>query len=253
MEIEEFIERVTQRAMPKNALGRIKTLARELAEGASEGVWLPAFDTQRGSHSSTGRYGRWFSDYVFQRYVEARWQNDYPSLDLLLSNGYLEMQGTSSVKLVFRAFNLIEEVEAARIFISYKRSESSAFALLINRELKTAGLQPFLDMALTPGENWEDGLRQRIQQSEYLVVLLGQQTLTSQVTLKELVWAAEAGVVIIPVWHNGFVYRSGAWDNIPVKLDRLLGMTHTIRVVEENPLAYNNAILELLNRFGVTP
>jgi hypothetical protein len=32
-----------------------------------------------------------------------------------------------------------------------------------------------------------------------------------------------------------------------------LASRHTIRVLEESALAYNNAIIELLNRFGVTP
>jgi hypothetical protein len=33
----------------------------------------------------------------------------------------------------------------------------------------------------------------------------------------------------------------------------MLRTTHTIRVLEESALGYNNAIVELLNRFGVTP
>lgn len=34
---------------------------------------------------------------------------------------------------------------------------------------------------------------------------------------------------------------------------QLLNTRHTIRVLEESALAYNNAIVELLNRFGITP
>lgn len=253
MTLEEFIAMVAQRALPKHALGRIKTLARELAEGASEGVWLPAFDSQRGSLLGGGRYGRWFNEYSLNAYAEKRWNNDYPSLDLLVSNGYLELSGNSTLKIVFRAFNLIEETQGARIFISYKRSESSAFALLINRELKSAGLDPFIDMALVAGEDWSAGLKGRIEEADYLVVLLGQETLKSQVTVQEIGWALDAQVVIIPIWHQGFVFRPGTWETLPVRIDKLLAGTHSIRVVEENPVAYQSAIIELLNRFGVTP
>src|SRR5688572_20695807 len=105
---DEFVELVSQRALPKSAMGRILTLSRELAEGAGNEVWLPSFDTRQGSLEVGGesRYGRWLNEPNFQRYVEKRWENNYPSLDLLISNGYLESIGVTSVTITFRAFNL---------------------------------------------------------------------------------------------------------------------------------------------------
>jgi ADP-ribosylglycohydrolase len=52
----------------------------------------------------------------------------------------------------------------------------------------------------------------------------------------------------MPIWHNGFVYRPEEWSQLPPEVSRVLGTTHTIRVLEESALAYNNAIVELLNR-----
>ena len=69
---------------------------------------------------------------------------------------------------------------------------------------------------------------------------------------EEIEWAKAAGAIMLPVWHNGFVYRSSDW-NLPPEIDHILGTTHTIRVLEESALAYNNALVELLNRFGITP
>jgi hypothetical protein len=59
-------------------------------------------------------------------------------------------------------------------------------------------------------------------------------------------------LAIIPIWHNGFVYKPGAW-NVSAQVDTALSKTHTIRVIEESALGYNNALVELLNRFGVMP
>ena len=155
--------------------------------------------------------------------------------------------------LTANAFLLVEETESEKIFISYKRSESSAFALLVMTMLKNAGLNPFLDLALIPGEDWSSGLKGRIKSADYFVLLLGANTLRSKVVQEEITWAFESNKIIMPIWHGGFEYSSGDWEDIPLKLDKLLSATHTIRVLEENPLAYYNAILELLNRLGFTP
>jgi hypothetical protein len=175
----------------------------------------------------------------------------YPNLTLLVSNGYLQADN-NDLYLTRAAFDLLQEAEPASIFISYKRSESSAFALLVLARLKQAGLEPFLDLALVPGENWSEGLKERIGKYDYLIALLGRETLKSKVVIQEIQWALEAHLNIIPIWHNGFVYKSGEWK-LPPEIDEALSNRHTIRVLEESALAYNNAIVELLNRFGITP
>ena len=39
---------------------------------------------------------------------------------------------------------------------------------------------------------------------------------------------------------------------LPDGIDEALHENHTIRVIEENPLMYDMAIRELLNRFGIS-
>ena len=41
-------------------------------------------------------------------------------------------------------------------------------------------------------------------------------------------------------------------QKIPLEVDNALRNTHTIRVIEENPLTYDTALRELLNRFGIS-
>ncbi|MEZ4670556.1 MAG: toll/interleukin-1 receptor domain-containing protein [Anaerolineae bacterium] len=246
-QLEQFIAGLQQRALPQNPMARVRLLAKELAEGAAAGVWGVAISPCRGAPNDGGVH----------EYFNKRWADLPPHMGILVSNGYLaydpiagSAQGTLTISKA--AFDLIEEADPANIFISYKRSESSAFALLVLARLKAAGLEPFLDLALQPGDDWEKGLKERIEKYQYLIAILGKETLQSEVCIKEISWAIEAGLAIIPIWHNGFTYKSGAWD-VSLKVDVALSKTHTIRVIEESALGYNNAIVELLNRFGVTP
>lgn len=246
-QLSAFIERVQKRALPQNIMARVRALAKELAEGAAEGVWGVEISTFRGAPNDRGVH----------EYFAKRWADAPPHLGILVSNGYLAFDPTvgsaqGTLTITKAAFDLIEEAEPANIFISYKRSESSAFALLALARLKAAGLEPFLDLALVPGDDWEKGLKERIQKYQYLIAILGQETLKSEVCVKEISWAIESGLAIIPIWHNGFSYKSGEWD-VSMKVDAALSKTHTIRVIEESALGYNNAIVEMLNRFGVTP
>ncbi len=239
--LEQFIARVVQRPLPSNPMARVRTLAKELAEGAAHGVWPADLNGFRGA----------INDEDVQQYFAQRWDGVSPHLGLLVMNDYLRWEGNTTF-ITKAAFDLLEEAEPANIFISYKRSESSAFALLVLARLKMAGLEPFLDLALGPGEDWESGLRERIRKYDYLVAILGKDTLRSEVCGKEIQWALEANVKIIPVWHNGFVYNSADWT-LPLEVETALQKMHTIRVIEESALGYNNAIVELLNRFGLTP
>ncbi len=258
--LDEFLQSVSQRPLPRNPVARIRTLAKELAEGAAAELWAVQFFTQGfpglPGHEDDTLYlpqPEFIRQYLYQRWGS---YGAFPDLSLLERMGYLTLLGgdrfSNTYSLTQAAFALVETVEPSTIFISYKRSESSAFALLLVARLKEAGLQPFLDMALIPGEDWRAGLQERVQSQDYFIVLLGNDTLRSEVTRHEIAWAVEAEKVIIPIWHNGFVYQPGGWDVSP-EIDQVLTHTHTIRVVEENPLAYNNAIVELLNRFGYTP
>lgn len=245
--LNTFMQRVSQRPLPQNPMTRIRTLAKELAEGAAIGLWDISFRMFRGVLvTSEDQQG-------LIRYLNERWDNASPNFGLLMGNGYLHYETSNNDFYITKAaFDLIDETEPENVFISYKRSESSAFALLVLARMKAAGMEPFLDLALQPGDDWEKGLKERIQKYQYLVALLGNDTLKSEVCIKEISWAIESGLSIIPIWHNGFLYKSGAWD-VSKKVDTALSKTHTIRVIEESALGYNNALVELLNRFGVMP
>ena len=261
-QFEQFMDRVMQRPLPQNAMARVRLLARELAEGAALGLWDAGISHFRGAINDRPvlkyRLRRWDGiqpDELEDFSQQINYTTAAPDLSLLVRNGYLEVAPNNAnfYLLTRAAFDLVEETEPANIFISYRRKDSSAFALLLLARLKAEGLEPFLDLALVPGEDWRAGLKERLQSYDYFIVLIGQETLTSDVVLEEIAWALEAGLIMIPIWHNGFAYRREDWPKLPPMIDEMLRTRHTIRVVEENPLYYNSAVVELLNRFGVTP
>ena len=246
-DFDAFMQQVTQRVLPNNSMARVRVLAKELAEGAVGAVWGYSISTFRGE----------VNDRLVMRYFQERWGDALPNLGLLIGSGYLEegldtFNKVNAVRITEKAFDLVEEGEPADVFISYRRKDSSAFALLVLARLKAAGLNAFVDMTIQPGDNWQTHLKEQIQRRDYFVLLLGKESLSSKVLHQEVQWAIDSGAQIMPIWHSGFLYTTGEFS-VPPEIDRVLSTTHTIRVLEESALGYNNAIVELLNRFGITP
>lgn len=261
MNLTEYIKSVKQFPLPQNPMAQIRLLAKEIAGGVAYRLWSFRVDLRIQNIDENDPPTKRLipEDEAIQTYLKERWggYTAFPDFTLLERMGYLSEQSADRFSIVYfvmqSAFQLLEETEPTKIFISYKRSESSAFALLVMTMLKHAGLNPFLDLALVPGEDWSAGLKDRIEDAEYFVLLLGPQTLASKVVQAEINWAMESKKIMIPIWHSEFIYESGAWQDASEKIDTMLSMTHTIRVLEENPLAYHGAVLELLNRLGYTP
>lgn len=250
--VESFMQKVLRRPLPNDPVARLRVLARELAEGAFEKIWEPyiALVPLEGIDETTGhRKTTWIAGEAWKRYFDERWGDDYPDLLLLQRAGYLDQH----YGLTQKAIALMEEAEPATIFISYRRRDSSAFALLVLKSLKEAGLNAFLDMTIQPGDDWHAYIREQIEAHDFFILLLGKHTLNSDVVRDEITWAIESKATILPIWHNGFVYSPEEGANLPTEINHVLQNTHTIRVLEESALAYNNAIVELLNRFGITP
>lgn len=258
MTIDEFIEKCKRRSTPVNPMSRIKALARELAEGAVASLWPATFDGSYIVHEARREHEAY--GIPMYQYIEARWGTlDFSDawyegwyFDMLKHNDYLRSAENNWVyTLTKNAFDLIDEADPASIFISYKRKESSEFALLIEDRLKAANLSPFLDKQLQAGDDWHAELEERIKNSDYFLLILGRETLQSEVTVREIGWALQYKVRLIPIWHHGFGFAAREWPDLPAAVSQALANTHTIRVIEENPLTYDTALRELLNRFGV--
>lgn len=239
-------------SIPSNPVGRVKAMVREIATGAMAGYWVPSFVV------------RWEVDHIewridgfplFNEYINAKWGEDLPNVNLLASAGYLENRLDTEYFLTPIAYGLIEETAQVPVFISYRNSESSAFALLLLARMKMVGLEPFLDVTgLRGGDDWDDILQAKVRESQYVVCLVGHSTLASDYVRKEIQMAHDLDKRIIPIFHNGYndaLLRQAKndGDSIAAILEERQGLL----VQTEKTLDYNTVIIEILNLLGITP
>lgn len=243
-DLDKFVEERGE--IPSGDVAKVKLLAKELALGVHRNLWgmfIP-FNIRDGLHSGG-----------IKDYFEERWKNENNRnlIRRLEGHGYIR-DDEGHYKLTQAAFDLLSETEPYNVFVSYKHSESSAFALLIVARLKEHGLMPFCDMALIPGEDWHAELEERIKESDHFIVLIGKETLCSRPTLKEIRWALDYEKSIAPIWHNGFTFAPKEWKDLDCKIAKAIGEKQAIEVTKESAGGYDIAIRELLtNRFGITP
>jgi hypothetical protein len=242
--------------VPDDPIQRVHAFARDLAYGAITDLWSSRLKLSTKSSS--------FADYEFEQWANARnekllfevarkWESHFPSSTLLVSLGYLTQTDREHYHITDKAFTLLEQPAPASVFISYRRQESSAFALLLLARFKAHGLEPFLDMNIEPGEDWHAELEQQVVTCEHLIALLGPATLTSAYVREEIVWAMNTRARIIPVWHNGFDEAQLAQYQAQYPALAAFFGKQAIKVEQENPAAYETAIIQILNRFGIMP
>ena len=242
--------------VPKDAMGRIRAFARDLAFGAVENLWGTTFRISR-------RYDKYDElidhDGRILEPLMQKWNNQIPNTGIMITCGYLSLERNEKgfatyYRLLKPAFELLNSVTPSSIFISYKRDESSAFALLLLTRLKVVGLDAFLDMQdIRPGDEWHARLETEVCERENFICLLSQRTLDSLYVRQEITWALDQENRIIPVLHNRFSEKQlcKVCQQYP-EIAALQGK-NLVEVQGENIEGYNNAILKVLNYFGYTP
>jgi TIR domain len=193
-----------------------------------------------------------------RRFVE-KWGEYGPNLHAppfptLESFGYINRildaeNNTKSYQLTQKAFTLLDKPAAPpSVFISYRHQESSTFALLIEARLQLrGGAGVFVDRDIPGGDDWWAHIQQQIAESKVFIVLLGKTALDPRSWLvKELELATNAKCRIIPIWHNGHTLAAQKLTTCPAILD----VNHGYTVMEESALAYDTAVIWLLNTLG---
>lgn len=239
---------------PANPMQDALDYAHDLAYGAITGEWGPVITSFRGSPNFLE------TERPLNLKFEEKWYGEapYPSLGLLESLGYLEQVPqaqpgqTQFWRIRRQAFDLLKApFLPARVFISYRRRESSALALLVEARLRNAGVPIegiFLDKNMTGGERWEARIFREIEQSDYFVCLLGPTTLAegSWVAREiELLRQIRPQATIIPVCHNGM-----RLSELPATLSSSNGYHIGKPQDEETALDYEMAVNFTLNAMG---
>ena len=104
----------------------------------------------------------------------------------------------SLVSCILEGFNLLRE--SRRLFISYKRSESSTVAIQLYEALEKAGFDVFLDThSIRPGEPFQEELWHRMTDSDVVILLNTPNFLGSQWTKEELAKASAMSLGVIQI------------------------------------------------------
>jgi hypothetical protein len=238
---------------PTNFVDRVHAFARDLVYGVVNGLWNEVFIIYTDRWSVTWRSGNYMvtdedQEHPFYQLIVNKWNGSPPSQNLLQAFGYYDkLQSGSNYEefiLTPKAFALLEApIAPPSVFISYKRSESSTFGLLIEARLKLLGNpNPFIDKNLVAGEEWHAQLEERVRDSRYFVCLVGKTTLSSAHVRQEIEWAEKYSKTIISVWHNGAY--------IDTSTPPALSARHAITVKGDSALDYEIAVNQLLNSMG---
>lgn len=108
----------------------------------------------------------------------------------------------SLVSCILEGFNLLRV--SRKVFISYKRSESSNIAIQLYEALEKAGFNVFLDThCIRPGQLFQAELWHRMSDSEIVLLLNTKNFLLSNWTVQELAKANALSIGIVQiVWPN---------------------------------------------------
>lgn len=240
---------------PLDPLERVQAFARDLAWGVLNRDWsarlsvvaYAAGGSEFWQHNPKGHDS-------FVQYIETKWQNEVPDLELLRALGYMHLEpvkedSNSRVFILSQsAFQLLEKPLAPpSVFISYQRATSSALGLLVVARLKAVGVpNPFIDMNIEGGDAWQQRIESSIRGSRYFILLLAPGTLDKEWVRYEIKIAQEVpGMTLIPIWHNG--YRGEGMEAAG------LSARNAIRIVEEHTDQYELAMIKLLNALGYGP
>ncbi|HRP11392.1 MAG TPA: toll/interleukin-1 receptor domain-containing protein [Terricaulis sp.] len=90
--------------------------------------------------------------------------------------------------------------QTLRVFISYARSDASAFAEELMAGLEAAGFDPFLDLHdIVPGEDWEARLGHLLHQADTVIYVITPASVASERCAWEVERAAEMAKRVLPV------------------------------------------------------
>ena len=234
------------REVPEDENLRLREFATDIAFGNKLGAWSESiFILIDQGEDKILRWGadRAIRDRELWQMLNSKWTTvNLPNYEGICKYGYFIPQPDNKFDLSTIALELPSLY--ADVFISYKRSESSAFALLVESRIRQeTDSIPFLDKELDAGYKWHSKLREKIADCEIFICLLAPNTLLSSQVRKEIGWAFEdyknKKCQIIPVWHKGYD------KNKTGKLDLISDDIQAIVVKEESAAGYDFAVSEI--------
>lgn len=247
--------------VPEGYIRRIEEYARDLVWGIEHGLWdsqLRTIETwifpnvsgisssvaiQWGEHTIQGQKFE-LSDKIppsVQPFFD-KWHEKslIPLIRDLALLKYIEEDNQLSLK----SFDLLRRpILTPKVFISYHRAASSAFALAIEARLRLVGHHDiFIDKDIEAGDEWLKVLKERIANCEYFVFLVDQDVFSSPWMCEEYELAVAQNKNIIPMIHPEVDLSKFDKDFLAIQFIECRGKT--------SASSYEDAINRLLSRLG---
>jgi hypothetical protein len=199
----------------EESIRRIEAFARDLAYGAIAGLWGAQFKViNLGTRESWYPVNDPEASNRLETHCEGKWQSVIPLSSLLVSFDYLTynapmIKNDNYCLLTQKAFALLEKPsKPPSVFISYKQSESSALALLIESRLKNVdpNISIFIDKNIETGESINSRIKETLEISRFFICLLSASTLVESSAVKEEIALVKNNTdcVVIPICHSGY-------------------------------------------------
>ena len=183
--------------IPDDFIARIHTFARDFAYGVVNEWWEATF-IQTPSDKLRGYWAIHPAkiDAEKTNQFQGKWKHGNATFFQLLKDfGYIEKL-RSGYKVTPYVFRLLEApITAPSIFVSYRRKESSALALLVEARLKIADgmIGVFVDKDIPTQTRWEKYLKEQVEKANTLVCLIAPETLKSEFVQNEISSSNEYG------------------------------------------------------------
>lgn len=250
--------------IPSDAVDRVHEFARDLAYGVAKGAWgtLLYYTYYAGGRAD------WNIDSMkydadgtspLGTLLTQKWDGQEPSAHMMVTFGYFSDNGKTESGYTFKyrlnksAFDLlVKPLTAPSVFVSYRRRQSSALALLVEARLLLADrdIQVFVDKDIPIGDDWEELLKQKVQGCRYFICLIGEHTLSANV-MDEIEWAFDADCKVITMLHPGYQFDAVNIDDPRAQaLITKLSAIQSIPIKSESAEDYDSALRKLLNSMG---
>ncbi len=201
-----FIDKINELRIPKNTFSLITSDDFHEKYKGNQPTFAIYFGDKNKNFKNINEIKRLIEDRTMilpVYFTEKKFEDQIPKC-LHQQNGmlYEEEKDNKIVNLILEAFSLLRS--SRKIFISYKRSESSSVAIQLYEALEKNNFNVFLDThSILPGKLFQDELWHRMTDCDAIIVLNTPGFLSSEWCKEEIAEANSKQIGIIQlVWPN---------------------------------------------------
>ena len=253
MEIADFINTVIERPQESTELSRVQTMAKELAEGCQIGLWTERIHMtdKRIMDRYTGCMvnRRVPTDYNINIYLRNRWNDEYPSLDLLQARQYLD-GGHTDFTIAASSFALAENSAPSTSVYIITDVQGGALPVALWAGLSAAGMSVYISKEILSGTRWKHVPRHNLEAADTILWLVTEHGIQSDRVLEEVHWALSSGNKILLILPPTFLELQERYQLSP-EIEAIINHADNLRPVADAPTEYHYLLLRLFDKLGV--